>query len=285
MIDKKVLVIGAGGMLGSKLLSKLNFKNIIGYGSELDITNKKQVDHKLNIERPDIIIHTAAYTNVEEGEVNEDKSYLVNTIGTQNLVNYCINKDVLFVYLSSTGIYGETKDIGYTEFDPVIPTTVHHKSKYEGEKIVRNHCSKHLIIRTGWLYGGEKTHKKNFVYKRYLEAKKNNIVFSDDSQIGNPTYVIDLVKQIEKLIILNQYGVYNCVNKATQVSRYDYVKKIIQFFDEKAEVKIAPNAMYKRVAKVSKNESAVNYKLDLLGINVMGDWEKSLEKYINLLKS
>jgi len=284
MIDKKVLVIGAGGMLGSNLLSKLNFKNIIGFGSELDITNKKQVDHKLNIERPDIIIHTAAYTNVEEGEVNVDKSYLVNTIGTQNLVNYCVNKDVLFVYLSSTGIYGETKDIGYTEFDPVIPTTVHHKSKYEGEKIVRNHCSKHLIIRTGWLYGGEKTHKKNFVYKRYLEAKNNDIVFSDDSQIGNPTSIIDLVKQIEILIILNQYGVYNCVNKAKQVSRYDYVKKIIQLFDEKSEVKVAPKGMYKRVAKVSKNESAVNYKLDLLGINVMGDWEKSLEKYINLLK-
>jgi len=74
----------------------------------------------------------------------------VNAIGTQNLVNYCINKDILFIYISSTGIYGTKKEKEpYIEFDEVDPTTIHHKSKYEAEKIVQNHLNKYLILITG----------------------------------------------------------------------------------------------------------------------------------------
>ncbi len=281
----KILITGSNGMLGSNLLKLLPYK-VVGFTSnELDITNYKNILTILELEKPNIIIHTAAYTNVEDCEVNIDKAYKVNTIGTQNLVNYCIDKDILFIYISSTGIYG-TKKINepYNEFDEVNPTTIHHKSKYEAEKIVQNHLSKYLILRTGWLFGGDITHNKNFVYKRYLEAKNNQIMYSDDSQIGNPTYIEDLVKQIEILIKKNQFGIFNCVNEAKNISRYDYTKRIVKLFDLKCEVKIAPQGMFKRVANVSKNESAVNYKLHLLKLDIMNNWEKSLFKYIEELK-
>jgi dTDP-4-dehydrorhamnose reductase len=278
----KVLVTGSNGMLGSNLLKFHSFQQIVGFTSkELDITDPQNCIEVLEKEKPNIIIHTAAYTNVEDCEINPDKAYKVNTIGTQNLVNYCINKDILFVYISSTGIYGTKKtNDPYSEFDDVNPTTIHHKSKYEAEKIVQNHLSMYLILRTGWLFGGEITHNKNFVYKRYLEASKNSEIYSDDSQIGNPTYIKDLVKQIEILIENKQYGLFNCVNSATSISRYDYVKKIIELFNMKCEVKIAPNNMFKRIAPVSNNEAAINYKLDLLGLNFMGKWDDALEKYI-----
>ena len=118
----------------------------------------------------------------------------------------------------------------YIEFDEVTPTTIHHKSKYEAERIVKDHLSKYLILRTGWLYGGDKTHSKNFVYKRFLEANNQERIFSDNTQIGNPTYVVDLAKQIDVLIEKKQYGLFNCVNQAKLVSRYDYVKKIVELF-------------------------------------------------------
>ena len=284
MIHKKILVTGVKGMLGSCILKEFGEANIVGFGRELDITDSSNVCKVLNKENPDIIIHTAAYTNVEEGEAEVDMSYKVNSIGTQNLVNYCVDKNVMFVYVSSTGIYGTAKEDRYTEFDQVYPTTIHHKSKYEGEKIVQNHCNKYLILRTGWLYGGEKDFPKNFVYKRFLEAQNKDVVYSDNSQIGNPTYVVDLVKQIKVLLKSEQFGVFNCINEAKDVSRFDYVKKIIELFNVNAKVEIAPEGMFRRVAKVSKNESAINYKLDLLGLNVMRNWEKSLEEYIKILK-
>lgn len=282
----KVLITGSNGMLGSSLLKLLSYKEVVGFESDrLDVTNASECLEVLQKENPTIIIHTAAYTNVEECEVNPQKTYKINTIGTQNLVNYCVNKDILFIYISSTGIYGTKKENEpYNEFDEVSPTTIHHKSKYEAEKVVQNHLSRYLILRTGWLFGGGIKHSKNFVYKRYLEAKNSNQIYSDDSQIGNPTYVNDFVYQIEKLIDSKQYGIFNCVNEAKNISRYEYVRKIVELFDLNCEVKVAPDGMFKRVAKVSKNESAINYKLKLLNLNVMNSYEKSLFVYIEKLK-
>jgi dTDP-4-dehydrorhamnose reductase len=283
MSGKNILVTGANGMLGSSLIKNLSYNNIVS--SDLDVTDSKSVANYLSKNKPDIIIHTAAYTNVDNCESNPDKAYKINSIGTQNLVNYCVDKDILFIYISSTGIYGTEKENGpYNEFDNVNPTTIHHKSKYEAEKIVQNHLNKYLILRTGWLFGGDITHNKNFVYKRYLEARNNKIMYSDDIQKGNPTYVLDFVKQMEVLIQNNQLGIFNCVNKAINISRYDYVKKIIELFDINCQLKVASKDMFKRVAPVSHNESAINYKLDLLGLNVMNDWQKALEKYILELK-
>lgn len=281
----KVLVTGSNGMFGSNLIKLLPHETIGFNSSSLDITDSEKCNNILKNEKPNIIIHAAAYTNVEDCEINPDKAYSVNTIGTQNLVNYCIDKNILFIYISSTGIYGTKKEKEpYNEFDEVNPTSIHHKSKYEAEKIVQSHLSKYLILRTGWLFGGDISHTKNFVYKRYLEASNNSEIFSDDSQIGNPTYIKDLVKEIEILIDKNQFGIFNCVNKANSISRYDYVKKIVDFFGSDCIVRKASDDMFKRIAPVSKNESVKNYKLDLLHINKMRDWEVSLKEYIEKLK-
>ena len=256
MNGKRILITGSRGMLGSCLVN--NFSNAVGYSSsKLDITNALQVNQVLAIEKPDIIIHTAAFTNVEACEVEIDKAFKVNTIGTQNLVNYCIDKDVL---------------------------TIHHKSKYEAERIVEKHINKHLILRTGWIFGGSTLHKKNFVHQRYLEANNNSLIYSDNSQIGNPTYVLDLVEQIKVLINANQFGLYNCVNYAKGISRYDYVKKIIELFSLDCKVEMAPKGMFERLAPVSHNESASNFKLDLLNLNCMGSWDDALSRYVEFLK-
>ncbi len=283
MSGKRVLVTGSGGLLGSHLVNEI--PNCVGYSSqELDITNSQYVNHVIKKEKPEIILHAAAFTDVEACETEIDKAFEVNAIGTQNLVNCCVDRDILFVFISSTGVYGSHKTVRYTEFDKVEPSTVHHSSKYEGEKVVRRHLNKYLIIRTGWIFGGSELHKKNFVYQRYFEAKNNNQIHSDVSQIGNPTYVLDLVEQIKVLISSNQFGIYNCVNNAYRVSRYDYVKKIVELFALDCKVKIAPEEMFKRIAPVSNNESALNYKLGLLDLNCMDDWDSALKRYIYLLK-
>ena len=284
MSGKKILITGPTGMLGSILLEAL--PESIGLRRELNILKSEKLHEELEKIAPDIIIHTAAFTNVELCETQKDEAYKINVLGTQNLVNYCTNRDTLFVYISSTGIYGtQNAHEPYNEFDAVYPTTVHHQSKYEGEKAVINHLNRYLIIRTGWLYGGDKTHAKNFVYKRYLEASNKDVIYSNNSQIGNPTSVYELVEQIKTLIQSSQYGVFNCVNSAKNISRYDYVKKIIELFELDCTVSIAEKGMFERVAPVSHNESAQNYKLDLLNLNVMGAWDDALSQYINQLKS
>jgi dTDP-4-dehydrorhamnose reductase len=284
MNGKKILITGSDGVLGSNLVKE--FSNAIGFSKkDLDVTNLFQIQEVIDRIKPDIIIHCAALTDVEYCENEIDKTFEVNTIGTQNIAKYCIDKNILFIFISSTGIYGSYKTNRYSELDKVVPLTIHHKSKYEAELFVQNHLNKYLILRTGWIFGGEKHHKKNFVYQRYLDAKKNNLIYSNNTQIGNPTYVLDLIKQIKILIDKNQIGVFNCVNQAENVSRYDYVKKIIELFDLNCKVKEASPDMFKRIAPVSNNESALNHNLELLKINCMGNWDDALERYIDELKN
>ena len=251
----KILITGKG-LLGKFLKEYFNAEFL-----DVDITKYKDTP------KWDILIHTAAWTNVEECEINIDKAYKTNTIGSYNLIKNFKGK---FIYISSTGIYGNYKKDEYTEFDEVKPTTIHHKSKYEGEKIVRDLSNDFLILRTGWLYGN----KNDFVTNRIKEAK-NKIVYSDPTQVGNPTYILDLAKQIE--VLFDEKGIFNCVNNGS-MSRFEYVKTIYEYFNLEIEL---IKKEYKRVAPVSKNESARNYKLELLGKNMMRDSKEALKDYLD----
>jgi len=272
-------------MLGSALVRGFGGWSVAGYDSDgMDITSEEMVESVFAREKPDIVIHTAAYTDVDGCERDPEKAYRVNTMGTWRVVSQCMEREIPLVYISSTGVYGDDTDTPHSEFDPVAPRSVHHRSKVEAEKIVRDHLGKFLIVRTGWLFGGDIGHRKNFVYKRYLEAREKETLYSDASQRGNPTCVEELSGQIELLLKKKVYGVYNCVNRANGVTRLEYVSKIVELFGLDCRVAEAPDGMFERVAPVSKNESARNCKLDLTGLNIMGDWEPALERYIERLR-
>ncbi len=287
MTGKKILVTGSDGILGSSLcryLTSHEWQVIACNRSMMDITKGEEVSSVLKCIQPNIIIHTAAYTNVEACENDRDAAYLINCIGTQNLVNYAADNNILFVYISSTGIYGGASRDVFNEFDEPHPTTVHHHTKYLAEKIVEKHIARHLIIRTGWLFGSNSSRKMDFVFNRYIEAKSGGKLRSNSHQIGNPTYVEDLSSQIMVLINSGQYGIFNCVNTANGISRYDYVKKIVEHFGLDTEVEPVGKGAFHRVANVADNESAINHKLNLLGLNIMRDWDIALGEYIDSIK-
>lgn len=277
----RVLITGANGMLGSELVNYLDGYAISGFSrKELDVTNRDNVRDVFSQVKPDVVIHTAAHTNVDDAEHNPDEAYKINTLGTQNIVDHCLSTNILLIYISSTGIYGDHEKRRYSEFDRIDPTTIHHKTKYEAERIVKSHLNRFLILRVGWLYGGEEG-RKNFVLNRYREALSSKVISSDNTQMGNPTWVREVVRQVSALIDSKISGVYNCVNTAKNVTRMDYVEKIVNLFDLSVKVLPADAKKFKRKALVSKNESANNYKLDLLGMNVMRNWDIALEEYIS----
>ena len=286
MNRKNILVTGASGMLGSTFVAMVEkLYRISTFPAGVDVANTQDVAAQLKEIKPDIILHTAAYTDVDGCELDPDKAHRVNVLGTKNLVIYCKKHNKELVYISSTGVYGNRKQIGYTEDDDTDPTTVHHLTKLKAERFVQESLTKHLILRVGWLYGGGIDHKNNFVYKRFLEGKNKKVIYSDVTQKGNPTNCEDVVNQIFLLLEKNQYGVFNCVNEALNVSRFDYVKDIISSFGLDCRVEIASDDMFGRIAPVSNNESAINKRLEDLGLNIMPNWKQSLVKYIDELKS
>jgi len=222
--------------------------------------------------------------DIENAEADIDASYSANAVLPGILASACRKYNVLLVHFSSTGCYGNWKDEPYTEFDPVRPTTLHHKSKAAGEGIVRESGCRSLILRTGWLYGGSILHKRNFVWQRVLEAKEKSELLSDTSQRGNPTCVSDVAAQMLSLIEVGLAGTFNCVANGA-ATRFEYVSSIIRSSGLNCRVVAAPPGHFIRRAPVSPNEVAVNYSLNLLALNQMPDWNVALENYVHSLGS
>jgi dTDP-4-dehydrorhamnose reductase len=281
---QRLLITGANGMLGSAVqqILKDDFEIIAASRHDLNIQDFASAKQYLQKLQPSVILHAAAYTNVEEAEKKPEACYSVNYNGTLNLINAAKGYPHKLIYISSTGNYGVAKSEPYAEYDDVVPTTVYHKSKYLGEKAVQELCADFLILRTGWLFGGSTEHKKNFVYNRFKEAQAKEEMYSDPFQTGNPTNTKDVAKQIKKLIEENITGTFNVVSEGS-CTRYEYVKEIIAAYGVSCVVKPTEKP-FERLAKVSPNEAAINFNLQQIGLNIMPHWKESLHSYINSIQ-
>lgn len=286
-MGQKVLLTGGRGLLAEAIEAYLSSSFTVSAfdRAEFDITNLLQVQKVLKAVKPDIIIHCAAMTNVDLCESQHELTNKTNVLGTQYLAQSAheLNPNTQFVYISSTGVYGAHKAGPYQEQDSVQPTTVYHRTKYEGEIVAQKACVKTLILRVGWLYGGRAEQPRNFVMRRYHEANGQEFIYGDPTQYGNPTYIGDVAKQLSCLLRENAVGLFNCVGEGV-ASRFEYVNQIIKEFGLSTKVVVASAQQFKRAAPVSYNESAENAKLNKQGICLMPPWQESLSRYIQELR-
>ena len=161
----KVFLTGVTGILGSDILNQLEKADyeVLGFNSSnIEIGNWTDVKQKMYDFKPELVIHSAALTNVDLCEEDKDQAILTNVIGSQNMARASAHIGASIVYISSCGIYGNGKTTPYTELDETQPTTYHHYTKLEGEKKIKEHNNDFLIIRPGWLFGGTTSHRKKF---------------------------------------------------------------------------------------------------------------------------
>ncbi|CNF07507.1 SDR family NAD(P)-dependent oxidoreductase [Yersinia enterocolitica] len=284
-----IAITGCNGVVGSTLeniLIELNYSVFKLKRTEYQLGTKlSDLVRLFDENKISVLIHCAANTDVDFCELYPDIAYSDNYILTEFLSRACEINKIKLVYISSTGVYGNEKHDPYREFDKVNPTTSHHRSKYLGEQSITNIVTNYLIIRTGWIFGGDWSLPKNFVANRIREAKKSKgKINSDISQYGNPTYAYDLCLQILKLIEINVCGVFNCVNQGV-ASRYEYVSEIIKLSDLLVAVIPVDGSAFARIAKVSNNESAFNYKLNEYDIDIMPHWKDSLKNYMEIIRN
>lgn len=202
----KILITGAKGQLGHKLAEKLearSYKLIPTDSDSMDITNAEATMKTISDEKPDIILHCAAYTKVDQAEEEKELAERINAIGTRNIAKAAKKNNSILFYVSTDYVFDGLGDSPLKESDPTDPVNFYGETKLAGEKFIQKICDKFYIIRTSWLYGElPKNHPgTNFVETMLRLAKERDNLTVVDDQIGSPTYTGDLIDSI--LFILN----------------------------------------------------------------------------------
>jgi dTDP-4-dehydrorhamnose reductase len=213
-MKRVLLVIGAKGMLGRDLMgilpSSLSNDEVIGWDiEEIDIQKEDEAVDKIEKVRPDIVIHIAAYTDVDGCELDEKKAFAVNAEGTKHVALAASRCQAKMVYLSTDYVFDGNKREPYLESDPTHPLNVYGRSKLKGEQYVQELVKDALIIRTQWLYG---RYGKNFVASVLRQAREKTVLSIVNDQIGSPTYTPDLAKAISILIQFGARGIFHVAN-------------------------------------------------------------------------
>ena len=275
----KFMVTGVNGQLGHDVtmqLKEIDFEVIAPGKDEFDLTNKEQVKKYIIREKPDVIIHCAAYTAVDKAEDEKDLCYLVNVEGTRAIAEAAREINAKVAYISTDYVFDGSGKESHSEEKETSPVNYYGYTKEQGEKIVRELIDKHFIVRTSWVYG---LNGNNFVRTMLKLAESRNEINVVSDQIGAPTYTKDLAEFIVNLIQTRKYGTYHGVNEG-HCSWYDFAKSIFNKFGIDMRVNPISTKDYPTKAKRPLNSRLSKENTDKAGIDRMPHWEDALTRFI-----
>tara|TARA_B100000212_G_scaffold245314_1_gene187238 strand:- start:2084 stop:2920 length:837 start_codon:yes stop_codon:yes gene_type:complete len=241
---KKILLTGGNGQLAKQV--ELKFKDIYELvtlsKNDLDVTNRENVESVLVNFKPDIIINTAAYTDVDACEINSDLAYDINGHSIKHFSKFFKG---LFVQISTDYVF-DGQNGPYDENSETNPLGIYGKSKFLGEKNVEKLFNDYLIIRTNVLFGGNS--KASFLswVVQSLLAKKTIYVVED--QINNPVSIFDISHIIKLLLLKKKTGLFH-VGSDHLCSRFDFANMIAEVWnlDKKYIKPISTDKLKKKV--------------------------------------
>ena len=278
----KILITGSNGMLGQDLVEVLkdNHELILTTSKTLDITDKKHVIDFISDSKPDLVINSAAYTDVDGCETNQDIAYAVNGEGVKNLALACSEVDCPLVHVSTDYVFKGDNTRPWVEDDEIGPISVYGKSKLQGEEAIQEILDKFYILRTAWLYG---TNGKNFP-KTMLELAENHseitVVYDE---VGTPTYTPDLAKAIAELIETDKYGIYHLTHSG-HCSWCEFARYIFEIAD--VDVKVIPVTASEFARPAPRPHYSVldNKNWVKNGFEPLRSYKEAIKEYIELIK-
>jgi dTDP-4-dehydrorhamnose reductase len=202
----RILISGAGGQLGRALQTILVGHSITALThSELDVTKLNEVSEAVAAYRPDVVINTAAYTNVDGAESDQTGAFKLNAVAPRNMAVATSRYNIPIVHVSTDYVFDGLANRPYHEFDLTNPQSVYGNSKLAGEMAIASLNHRHYIVRTAWLYHDE---GRNFPKTMLAQSEKAEVRVVSD-QYGSPTYAPHLVMGIARLIETGAYGIYH----------------------------------------------------------------------------
>ena len=298
----KAFVTGVGGQLGHDIVNELAKRGHQAVGSDiapvysgiadgsavcnapyvqLDITDAAAVERVLLAEKPEVVIHCAAWTAVDAAEEPENipKVRAINAQGTQNIATVCKALDCKMIYISTDYVFdGQGETPWQPDCKAYKPLNVYGQTKLEGELAVSQTLSKYFIVRIAWVFG---LNGKNFIKTMLTVGKKFPSLRVVNDQIGTPTYTLDLSRLLVDMAESEAYGYYHATNEGGYISWYDFACEIFRQAGMDTRVEPVTTAQY-GLSKAARpfNSRLDKSKLTQNGFAPLPHWQDALKRYL-----
>lgn len=278
---RSVLITGANGQLGIELAQQFkNWRVIALDHKSLDVTNREDVFNAFTTLCPQVVIHSAAWTAVDECELDPNKAFLVNALGTRFVAEAASSIGAYLSYISTDYVFDGETEQAYTEWDRPNPLSVYGSSKLGGEReVIQRATHGWSIVRTSWLCGFYGPNIVKTVLS-LIEARPK-LEFVDD-QFGSPTFVQDLAPKIEKITSNKLSGIYHITNQGV-ASWYEFARAIVQLKGQdpsRIQAIATKDLEPPRLARRPRRSVLDNTVLRLSGEDLLPQWQNSLDKLV-----
>ncbi|HCT92413.1 MAG TPA: dTDP-4-dehydrorhamnose reductase [Lachnospiraceae bacterium] len=291
----KVLVTGAAGQLGRAMMEELKKRGHEAVGTvrapadipsciQLDITDPQSAMAAVTENRPEAVVHCAAWTAVDLAEENAEQVWAVNVEGTENIALACRAAGSRMVYISTDYVFdGRGTEPWPADCKSYRPLSVYGRSKLAGEQAVSKILDQYFIVRTAWVFGPG---GKNFVDTILGAGEKNGFVRVVCDQIGTPTYTRDLARLLADMIQTERYGYYHATSGGGYISWYEFTREIYRQAGCGAKVIPVTTEQY-GPSKAARpfNSRLDNSKLEKTGFTPLPPWQDALGRYLEERKN
>ena len=287
--DLKILVTGVKGQLGYDCVRELTLRgytNVKGIDiDDLDLTKEEDVKKYINKYKPDVVMHNAAWTQVDKAELMPDKVYEVNALAPKYIAEACKEVNAKMVYISTDYVFDGLGDMPFNVTDPKKGLSVYGKTKAEGEDFVTSTINKYFIVRISWVFGKNGNNFVKTMLKLAGMGKTELNVVSD--QIGSVTYTYDLSKLLCDMIETEKYGTYHATNEGF-ISWAEFAREIFKQKGLNVKVNDVTTEEYLKMvpqqAKRPLNSRMSKESLDKAGFKRLPDWKDALNRYLKELE-
>lgn len=289
---KKILITGAGGMLGSAMYEHFSKKYKVlatslhatdSWMVAMDVCDSVQYEKTVAKFRPDYILHLPAITDLEWCEKHLSEAYAINVLAVKQAGGIANRYGAKLVYISSSNVFSGEKRY-YTDNDEPSPINVYGLTKQAGAMMAEYYARDYLILRLGWLMGGGQYKDTKFVSKilqQIASGKKELHALTD--KIGSISYARDVAGNLEKLLEADARGTYNMASLGF-ATRYDVARKIVEILGYANQVKVTPvtSDFFSGTFTTPRlaSECLLNERLMAENLSIMRPWEEALEDYL-----
>jgi dTDP-4-dehydrorhamnose reductase len=274
----KILVTGADGMLGTDVCSALGESHeVCGYDVEdFDIVDARETARVVVEVSPSVIVHTAAFTDVEACEDERRMAFRTNALGAMHVAKASREAGCLLIYISTDFVFDGSKRSPYTEMDRPCPVNYYGLTKLYGENYVRSLAPKHLVIRTSWLFG---PNGRNFVDTIIEKASGGGRLRVVNDQRGCPTYTRDLAVGVRSLIDSGLEGVVHMTNSG-DATWFDLARYAIAQAGLNADIEPVGSASYPTRARRPAYSVLGSDVLGGAGLDALPPWEEAVRHHL-----